>query len=102
VVTVIPPVPRSIPVTSVESRTCPPAASISAATLRATATKSVIAVSGECSATSPVACGSISRISPAPMRRSPGTPLAVAVFSSASKRPSSASSIATTSLPHCS
>ena len=49
-------------VTSVARWTCPPAASMSAPKARATATKSVIAVAGECSAAIPAACGSTSRI----------------------------------------
>ena len=42
----------------------------------ATAAKSTTPVSGEWSAGHPAACGSISRSSSAPRRRSPGTPLA--------------------------
>ena len=85
--------------TSVPSRIRPPAASMSAANRWATATKSVIAVAGECSAESPAACGSTSRSPAASSRRSPGTPFSVAVCSSASSRGSSSASTATTSLP---
>ena len=100
VVTLIRPPARSMPVTAVDSRTWPPAASISPAIVRAIATKSVIAVSGECSAASPVACGSMSVMPAASTRASPGTPFARAVCSKASNRPSSFGSTATTSLPH--
>ncbi len=66
------------------------------------APKSVIAVAGECSAARPAACGSMSVMPDPSTRERPGTPLAVAVTSSASSLPISDWATATTTLPHSS
>ena len=86
VATSIPEARCSIEVTSVARWTSPPAASMSSPKAPATATKSVIAVAGECRAATPVAWGSTSWIPVRSSRRRPGTPLREALCSNASRR----------------
>ncbi len=86
--------PAAHPVT-----TRPPRRSSSAAKLAATRAKSTTPVSGEWSAAIPVACGSISRSSSGPIRRSPGTSFSRPLRSSSSSAASSPSSVATITLP---
>ena len=64
--------------------TSPPAARTSSAKARAIAWKSTTAVCGECSASTPRTCGSISAIPLAATRRRPRTPLAMPRRSSSS------------------
>ena len=66
---------------------------------RATAGKSTMPVSGECSPATPRAWGSIASMPAASIRRRPGTPFAFPRRSSSSSRPSSEVSVATITFP---
>lgn len=81
------------------SRTWLPAATMSAARASATATKSTMAVCGECNPLTPETAGSSSPSSATPSRRNPATWFARARASIASSRPSCSGDVATTTLP---
>jgi hypothetical protein len=93
------PVRSLAPVTIQPRRSSPPELRNSAASRAHTARKSTIPVPGEWSAASPVASGSIWRISSGERRLTPATPLARARRSISSNRGSSCGPVATISLP---